>query len=543
MKLECFRVGPNGRIVASSHDRQWMDAFASSHPYRCLPLTIANSHGWDILNPLSVEITWNGGPAKEDLKVRALDPQISEAEVNAVVRSNFSRGIVTFHTGFLFRTEPRWDLLVMGPINRPKLNLYPLTAVIETDWLPYPFTMNWQLLAAGTYIFAKDEPLCTLMPLPHNYLPEVEPEIYNLGDDEVLDYEHQIFRRERTGFMERFRAREPAAIKQAWQRHYFLGRFPNGAKVDDHVNKMRLSEPVDRTGQRPSLARTSPRAESETIPWADRQKLTIVASQPAASFGSGAGGEPKGPPQWRFPRPSAEIPPHELERYVSGEQSTSNFQGRRRVIDGVLATIDTDHLPPECGPADDLDFVLIDDIIDQAECAAFCEAYRSISGSTKRPMTGNAFWAGRVVSAHELIYNFMPLARRMKELCHYSAELIGRFYNLQEAIYADSAQLVCWPEGMHMRPHADNANPGGEPHGMAWRKFSSVLYLNGDYEGGELYLTALNKIVRPKSGRLIAFTGGFHHEHAVLKIKGGNRYTMPAFFTNDEDRANEFLYS
>jgi hypothetical protein len=78
---------------------------------------------------------------------------------------------------------------------------------------------------------------------------------------------------------------------------------------------------------------------------------------------------------------------------------------------------------------------------------------------------------------------------------------------------------------------------------MAWRKFSSVLYLNGDYEGGELYLTALNKIVRPKPGRLIAFTGGFHHEHAVLKIKGGNRYTMPAFFTNDEDRANEFLYS
>ena len=78
---------------------------------------------------------------------------------------------------------------------------------------------------------------------------------------------------------------------------------------------------------------------------------------------------------------------------------------------------------------------------------------------------------------------------------------------------------------------------------MPWRRFASVLYLNDDYEGGELYLTALNKIVRPKRGRLIAFTAGFHHEHAVLRVQRGTRYTMPAFFTEDEDRADVFLYS
>jgi len=267
MKLECFRVGmQEGRIVPSAHDRQWMDAFPNPHPYRCLPLAIANSHGWDILCPLSVEVTWNGGPQKEDLTVRALDPQVSNSQLEAVVRSNFSRGIVTFHTGFLFRTEPRWSMLVLGPINRPKMNLYPLTGIIETEWLPYPFTMNWQLLTAGTYIFAKDEPICTVMPLPHNYLSEVEPEIYNLKDDEVLEYEHEMFRRERATLMERKRAGDPEAIKQAWQRHYFLGRFPTGETIEDHVKKLRLRDPADKSGQRPSLARSHPRARPRTAP-------------------------------------------------------------------------------------------------------------------------------------------------------------------------------------------------------------------------------------------------------------------------------------
>jgi hypothetical protein len=29
--------------------RQWMDDSPQSYSYRCLPLTIANSHGWEIL--------------------------------------------------------------------------------------------------------------------------------------------------------------------------------------------------------------------------------------------------------------------------------------------------------------------------------------------------------------------------------------------------------------------------------------------------------------------------------------------------------------
>ena len=41
--------------------RAWMDATPESFAYRCLPLNIANAHGWEILNPCGFEAIWDGG--------------------------------------------------------------------------------------------------------------------------------------------------------------------------------------------------------------------------------------------------------------------------------------------------------------------------------------------------------------------------------------------------------------------------------------------------------------------------------------------------
>ena len=51
--------------------RQWMDDFVDRHAYRCLPLSIANSHGWEVLCPIPVEIRWNGGMKVEDIRSSA----------------------------------------------------------------------------------------------------------------------------------------------------------------------------------------------------------------------------------------------------------------------------------------------------------------------------------------------------------------------------------------------------------------------------------------------------------------------------------------
>ncbi len=261
--LECFRVGAvEMPLVSASPSRKWMDDFPDRHAYRCLPLTIANVHGWDILSPFDIHIEWNGGAKIEDIVISTPN-EAAKPLLHHVAKSNFSRGIVTLHTGFLFRTSPGWNLLATGTWNKPKKHIYPLTGVVETHWLPYPFTMNWQLMVPGIHRFQKDEPICTIIPIPHAYLENVTPRIYDLKDDPVLSYEQDAFRQERDRFMEKFRAGDQATIKQAWQKHYFVGRMPDsqGERIEGHINKMRLADPEDRRGQKAELALNEPRVK------------------------------------------------------------------------------------------------------------------------------------------------------------------------------------------------------------------------------------------------------------------------------------------
>jgi len=69
---------------------------------------------------------------------------------------------------------------------------------------------------------------------------------------------------------------------------------------------------------------------------------------------------------------------------------------------------------------------------------------------------------------------------------------------------------------------------------MAHRDFSGIVYLNDDYRGGEFYFTARNTLITPRKGMLLAFSAGFYHEHAVLRVEGRERLTMPFFLTFDK---------
>ena len=154
---------------------------------------------------------------------------------------------MTFHTGYLFQTEPGWHLLTTGSFNSPKDGITPLTGIIETDWLPYPFTMNWRLTRPGTVRFQKDEPFCHVFPVPAASLETVEPEILDLDDDPEFADQYAAWRGKRDEFMAAYRAGDPATLKQAWQKFYFHGTLSDGAPTAaPHSSKLELRAPVDR---------------------------------------------------------------------------------------------------------------------------------------------------------------------------------------------------------------------------------------------------------------------------------------------------------
>src|SRR3954471_4050967 len=75
MKLECFPTNDRPpEIVPGRPQRNWMETFVYRHPYRCLPLTMANSTGWEILCPVSFTISWNGGMEAKDITFQSEYP-------------------------------------------------------------------------------------------------------------------------------------------------------------------------------------------------------------------------------------------------------------------------------------------------------------------------------------------------------------------------------------------------------------------------------------------------------------------------------------
>ena len=116
MELECFPTTERPpEIVPGRPQRAWMDSFTSRHPYRCLPLNMANSSGWEILTPMAFSAEWNGGPMQADI---TLKPDYPNPDFHRLATSHFSHGVLTMHPGYLFRTPPGWSMMAMGPTIR-----------------------------------------------------------------------------------------------------------------------------------------------------------------------------------------------------------------------------------------------------------------------------------------------------------------------------------------------------------------------------------------------------------------------------------------
>jgi uncharacterized protein DUF6065 len=242
-RLICYPVVQDPpEIVPARAARDWMDRTDQRFAYRCIPLSIANASGWEILSPVDFTVTWTGGDSKASMSVSAKDDR---AKVNSLASSHFGHGVLTFHTGYLFRTSPGWALWVRGSPNTAKRNLAPLDGLVETDWLDFPFTMNWRFTRPATIHFEKGEPFCFVTPVPHATLDRVQPEIRALDEEPALKAAYETRCRDRGNFNAKLAARDPDAVAQGWQRHYVRGEDATGRTAEFHLSKRKL-RPVRR---------------------------------------------------------------------------------------------------------------------------------------------------------------------------------------------------------------------------------------------------------------------------------------------------------
>jgi hypothetical protein len=241
-ELLCFReYAEPPEIIPGRTERDWMDATSQHFAYRCTPLSIANASGWELVLPGSFSATWHGGRLTSDITIR---PTSEHMRLGPVVESVFGHGTLTFHPGYLFRTSPGWALIARGAPNIVKDGIVALEGLVETDWLPFTFTMNWRFTRPGTVHFQKGECFCFIAPVPHALLDKITPRICDLSENQNLKGAYDEWRRGRSEFHSRVARGDPAALKQGWQRDYLQGRDPSGlSEPKFHLAKRRLQPP------------------------------------------------------------------------------------------------------------------------------------------------------------------------------------------------------------------------------------------------------------------------------------------------------------
>jgi hypothetical protein len=243
-------------------NRDWMDQSDQRFAYRCLPLAIANQAGWLIHTAAAFTATWDGGLYKDNVRIdfeplRPSRPTGQPGFIDVVsfntpavavvkdarIMSHFGSGTFTIAIPFLFRTPQGINLWVKGPTNWIKDGAQPLEGIVETDWLPATFTMNWKVTRPHYPVrFERGEPICMVVPVPRGLAESLEPVRMPLSSAPELQHDYEQWQKSRTAFNENLEKRQPEATRQGWQRDYVKGVTPSGVQATEHQTRLQLRE-------------------------------------------------------------------------------------------------------------------------------------------------------------------------------------------------------------------------------------------------------------------------------------------------------------
>lgn len=82
--------------------------------------------------------------------------------------------------------------------------------------------------------------------------------------------------------------------------------------------------------------------------------------------------------------------------------------------------------------------------------------------------------------------------------------------------------LARFSEGYGMHEHFDSTKPND---------IATLIYINDNYDGGEIYFPELEINIKPNAGDLVCFPDTPDFVHGVKAITSGIRYTCPRWVT------------
>lgn len=125
------------------------------------------------------------------------------------------------------------------------------------------------------------------------------------------------------------------------------------------------------------------------------------------------------------------------------------------------------------------------------------------------------------------------LARRALQAC------VERIATLPgpgaETMFTETVSLTVMGAGESIASHADNCQLDTEgrwaPSEYRQRCLSALLYLNHDFDGGELVFDQQGLEIKPHEGLLVVFPSDHAYTHRVNAVRSGRRYVLAIWLT------------
>jgi hypothetical protein len=130
-------------------------------------------------------------------------------------------------------------------------------------------------------------------------------------------------------------------------------------------------------------------------------------------------------------------------------------------------------------------------------------------------------------SGNELSDKIISIHDQITEKLKECLEDYRKVYSVNPLNYMEAINFIRYGEGQHFNAHPDS--------GPAYScEVSTVMYLNSDYTGGELYYPYFDYTYVPQYGDIVLFPSSYLFMHAALPVKSGIKYSAVTMFSYND---------
>lgn len=185
-------------------------------------------------------------------------------------------------------------------------------------------------------------------------------------------------------------------------------------------------------------------------------------------------------------------------------------------------------------------YYVIEDYITPAQAATLHEYFKSNEDEDPREFYGNLSLGGKDRFFDQPRYFDFDSEKILHTAMAFGKKFFLEKYKMRGTSFElNRSHANYMHKGAYLHGHTDD-RPSKEPvESLNSMTYVMGLFLNDDYEGGELVFEDYNISLKPKAGTLVFFPG-FYTRHAVSEVTSGTRINILSHFFDVIDSSIEY---